>query len=82
MCGSDIPFFTGSQRIKHYPLAPGAPIHECVGQVVESNPRDSQPGDWVIAIPEDNQALAEYFVAQAAKAYGCRSIWQTPIRAA
>jgi len=68
MCGSDVPFFTGSQRIKHYPLAPGAPIHECVGQVVESQSTRFQPGDWVIAIPENNQALAEYFVAQAAKA--------------
>ena len=67
MCGSDIPFFTGSQRIKHYPLAPGAPIHECVGQVVESQSTQFQPGDWVIAIPENNQALAEYFLAQAAK---------------
>lgn len=68
MCGSDIPFFTGSQRIKHYPLAPGAPIHECVGQVVETQSTRFQPGDWVIAIPENNQALAEFFVAQAAKA--------------
>lgn len=68
MCGSDVPFFTGSQRIKHYPLAPGAPIHECVGQVVESQSTRFQPGDWVIAIPENNQALSEYFVAQAAKA--------------
>ena len=68
MCGSDIPFFTGSQRIKRYPLAPGAPIHECVGQVVETQSTRFQPGDWVIAIPENNQALAEYFVAQAAKA--------------
>jgi len=67
MCGSDIPFFTGNQRIKHYPLAPGAPIHECVGLVVESQSTRFQPGDWVIAIPENNQALAEYFVAQAAK---------------
>ena len=68
MCGSDIPFFTGSQQIKHYPLAPGAPIHECVGQVVESQSMLFQPGDWVIAIPENNQALAEYFVAKAVKA--------------
>ena len=68
MCGSDVPFFTGSQRIKHYPLAPGAPIHECVGQVVESQSTRFQPGDWVIAIPENNQALAKYFVAQATKA--------------
>jgi threonine dehydrogenase-like Zn-dependent dehydrogenase len=68
MCGSDIPFFTGSQRIKHYPLAPGAPIHECVGQVVESQSPQFMPGDWVIAIPENNQALAQFFIAQSAKA--------------
>lgn len=68
MCGSDIPFFTGNQRLKHYPLAPGAPIHECVGQVVESQSTQFQPGDWVIAIPQNNQALAEYFLAEAIKA--------------
>lgn len=68
MCGSDIPFFTGSQRLKHYPLAPGAPIHECVGQVLESQSEQFQPGDWVIAIPENNQALAEHFIAEATKA--------------
>ncbi len=68
MCGSDIPFFTGSKRYISYPLAPGAPIHECVGQVVESTSNQYQPGDWVIAIPDGDQGLAEFFVAQAAKA--------------
>jgi L-iditol 2-dehydrogenase len=68
MCGSDIPFVTGSKRSTHYPLAPGAPIHECVGQVVESTAEDFKPGQWVIAIPDGNQALAEYFVAQTARA--------------
>jgi L-iditol 2-dehydrogenase len=67
MCGSDIPFFTGSKRYKNYPFAPGFPIHECVGQVVESTSSLFEPGDWVIAIPEGNQALAEYFVAKADK---------------
>ena len=68
MCGSDIPFFTGSKRHKNYPLLVGAPIHECVGRVVESTSSLFQPGDRVIAIPEENQGLAEYYVAQAAKA--------------
>ena len=68
MCGSDIPFFTGSKRFTHYPLAPGAPIHECIGQVIESTSDLFAPGDWAIAIPDGNQALAEYFVAQAARA--------------
>jgi len=67
MCGSDIPFFTGSKRYKNYPFAPGFPIHECVGEVIESTSSLFKPGDAVIAIPEGNQALAEYFVAQANK---------------
>lgn len=67
MCGSDIPFFTGSKRHKNYPFAPGFPIHECVGEVIESTSGLFKPGDAVIAIPEGNQALAEYFVAQANK---------------
>ena len=50
------------------PLPVGAPIHECVGQVVESTSSLFQPGDQVIAIPEGDQGLAEFFVAQAAKA--------------
>jgi len=67
MCGSDIPFFTGSKRFKPYPLAPGAPIHECAGQVIESTSDLFQPGDYVVAIPEGDQGLAEFLVAQAAK---------------
>jgi threonine dehydrogenase-like Zn-dependent dehydrogenase len=68
MCGSDIPFVTGSKRSKHFPLAPGAPIHECVGQVVDSTSALFEPGDGVIAIPEGNQGMAEFFVAQTTKA--------------
>jgi len=68
MCGSDIPFFTGSKRHKPYPLPIGAPIHECVGRVIESTSSLFQPGDRVIAVPERDQGLSEFFVAQAAKA--------------
>ena len=67
LCGSDIPFFTGNKRHVKYPLPPGAPVHESVGEVVESQSARFQPGDIVLAIPEGDQALAEYFVAQAAK---------------
>jgi threonine dehydrogenase-like Zn-dependent dehydrogenase len=67
MCGSDIPFFTGNKRHKTYPLPLGAPIHECSGQVVESTSHLFQPGEQVVAIPDGDQGLAEYFVAQAAK---------------
>ena len=68
MCGSDIPYFTGSKRHKSYPLAPGAPIHECMGVVIESNSNAFKPGDMVVAIPDGDRGLAEFFVAQDAKA--------------
>jgi L-iditol 2-dehydrogenase len=68
MCGSDIPFFTGNKRSCSYPLAPGAPIHECIGKVVESTSSLFQPGDMVIAVPDGDLGLAEYFTAQASKA--------------
>ena len=67
LCGSDIPFFTGNKRHIKYPLPPGAPIHESVGEVVESQSARFHPGDMVLAIPEGDQGLAEYFVAQAVK---------------
>lgn len=68
MCGSDIPFFTGGKRHKAYPLPVSAPIHESVGRVVESTSSLFEPGDRVVSIPEDNQGLSEYFIAQATKA--------------
>jgi L-iditol 2-dehydrogenase len=68
MCGSDIPFFTGNKRHKTYPLALGAPIHECSGQVVESTSHLFHPGEQVVAIPDGDQGLAEFFIAQVSKA--------------
>ncbi len=67
MCGSDIPYFTGRKQRKLYPLPAGAPIHECVGWVVECSTDLFQPGDQVVAIPEGDQGLAEFFIAHAAK---------------
>jgi threonine dehydrogenase-like Zn-dependent dehydrogenase len=68
VCGSDIPKFTGLWRGLQYPLPPGMPIHECVGGVVDSRSPRFQAGDRVVAIPEGNQGLAEYYVAEAVKA--------------
>lgn len=68
LCGSDIPKFTGSKRLFGYPLAPGSSAHECLGQVVESTSDKFATGDWVIALPEADRGLAQFFVAQAAKA--------------
>ena len=67
MCGSDIPFFSGSKRYQSYPLPWGAHVHECVGEVVNSTSDRFKVGDWVVAIPENDQGLAEFFVAQASK---------------
>jgi L-iditol 2-dehydrogenase len=67
LCGSDISFFTGNKRYITYPLSTGAPIHESVGQVIESQSKQFRPGDLVLAIPEGDQGLAEYYVAQAGK---------------
>jgi L-iditol 2-dehydrogenase len=68
LCGSDIPFFTGSRRLMAYPLAPGMKCHECVGRVIESSSERFQAGDHVVAIPENDQGLAEYYVARSSKA--------------
>jgi L-iditol 2-dehydrogenase len=68
MCGSDIPFFNGNKRFRSYPLPPGAQIHECVGEVVESTSEIFRPGDRVLAIPDGDQGLAEFFLAQVSKA--------------
>ncbi len=68
LCGNDISFFNGNKRYVNYPLPVGAPIHESVGEVVESKSGHFQPGELVLAIPESDQGLAEYYIAQAAKA--------------
>jgi L-iditol 2-dehydrogenase len=67
MCGSDIPFFSGNKRYRSYPLVPGAPMHECVGEVVASTSKTFRQGDSVLAIPEEDRGLAEFFLAQTSK---------------
>ena len=67
MCGSDIPFFTGNKRYRSYPLSPGAPMHECVGEIAATTSKKFREGDTVLAIPEGDQGLAEFFVAQTSK---------------
>ncbi len=67
MCGSDIPFFTGKKRFQSYPMAPGAAIHECIGEVVQSTSELFRPGNRVLSIPDGNQGLAEFFIAQVSR---------------
>jgi threonine dehydrogenase-like Zn-dependent dehydrogenase len=68
MCGSDLAFFAGSKRHKPFPLPAGAPGHEVTGQVVESTSDQFRPSDWVVAMPDGDVGLSEFFLAQAAKA--------------
>jgi len=68
LCGSDIPKFTGMWRGLQYPLPVGMPIHECVGTVAETRSPRFQVGDRVVAVPQGDQGLAEYYVASAIKA--------------
>jgi threonine dehydrogenase-like Zn-dependent dehydrogenase len=68
MCGSDVAFYAGNKRLRSYPLPVGAPIHECVGEVVETESEQFRPGDWVVAMPDGDTGLAEFFVGQQAKA--------------
>jgi L-iditol 2-dehydrogenase len=72
LCGSDIPFFTGKKRLQPYPLPIGAPIHECIGEVVESASSRFHPGDRVLSIPDANRGLAEYFIARTARTVNLR----------
>lgn len=51
-----------------YPMRVGQSIHECLGTVVEStSPRFSE-GDFVLALPNAQDGLVEYMVAQADRA--------------
>lgn len=68
ICGSDIPFFNGTNARVAYPLPPGAHVHECVGEVVESSSPGFQPGDFVTAIPDHDAGLAEHFLARGTRA--------------
>ncbi len=38
------------------------PLHECVGQVVESRIPNLLPKTWVVAMPDHDRGLAEFFV--------------------
>ena len=63
VCGSDIPWFAGKKRSLQYPLPPGAPNHECVGEVIASTSDLISPGEYVVAMPEGARGLTEFFVA-------------------
>lgn len=47
-----------------YPLRPGQSIHECLGTVVESTSSRFKEGDFVLALPQAQSGLCEYFCTQ------------------
>jgi threonine dehydrogenase-like Zn-dependent dehydrogenase len=66
LCGSDYPHFTGRCGTT-YPASLGFPVHETMGEVVESNAAGFQPGDPVLAIPKGDCGAKEFFVAEASR---------------
>jgi threonine dehydrogenase-like Zn-dependent dehydrogenase len=63
VCGSDIYLeWAPDLGEEHYPLAVGAPNHECAGVVVESRTPSIKTGQRVIVIPRKVAGLAEFTV--------------------
>ncbi len=61
VCGSDLPRFR--LQSEHFPKRAGQPMHECIGTVIESHSEKFQSGERVLAVPEQNTGLAEYFLS-------------------
>lgn len=51
-----------------YPMRVGQSIHECLGTVVESRSSRFKEGDFVLALPNAQDGLVEYMVADADRA--------------
>ncbi len=66
ICGSDIYLeYDAEMPEDDYPLAAGAPMHECAGVVVESRDPDYKEGQRVIVIPRDVAGMREMVVQTA-----------------
>lgn len=63
LCGSDYPKFSGEWSTYLPPLPPGMPIHECVGNVVESEIDGLPMGTMVLAMPHADCGLCGEFIA-------------------
>jgi threonine dehydrogenase-like Zn-dependent dehydrogenase len=68
ICGSDIYLeYDADLPEEDYPFAPGAPMHECAGVVVDSRDPDYKEGQRVIVIPRDVAGMQEQVVQTADK---------------
>lgn len=66
VCGSDMYLeYDANLPEEHYPLAPGKPIHECAGVVVDSLDPDYKEGQRVIVIPPEAAGASEFVVQTA-----------------
>lgn len=72
ICGSDKPgFMKGVDETGRAPV--GFPAHECVGTVVRASSDSSLVGRRVIAIPNRDAGLSEFFVAPMVKTHALTS---------
>ena len=62
ICGSDIHIVHMGWNVKEYPLPPGYPGHEGVGEVVDGGDTEFTPGDVVLTVPRiwNARAFAKY----------------------
>ena len=65
LCGSDLPFFRGSDE---YPILEGHSLHEMIGRVVATNGERFQVGDEVLAVPLEQRGLYERYVVDETRA--------------
>jgi len=59
LCGSDLPFFQGSDE---FPIQEGHSLHEMIGIVVATNGEKFKAGDEVLAVPIDQRGLYERYL--------------------
>jgi len=60
ICGSDLRTYDRAHPEENYPFGLGAPCHECLGEVVETQSDELKVGDRVIVIPVNSGGLVEY----------------------
>lgn len=65
LCGSDLPFFQGSDE---FPIQEGHSLHEMIGTVVATNGEKFKEGDEVLAVPIDQLGLYERYVVDETRA--------------
>ena len=65
LCGSDLPFFQGSDE---FPILEGHSLHEMIGTVVATNGERYQVGEEVLAVPLDQRGLYERYVVDETRA--------------